>query len=476
MPLEPLPLASRAYELASRPASAQRLVNLYAEPMPEASRTPFILKPTPGLLEYTTVGTGPVWAMGTVPGILYVISGEQLFRVQNATKAVQYVGEVGPSGAAHSIAVGDRQVVVVNPPRAFVASHTGPLAEITDGANFPDEGASAVAYIDGFFCFTSYEGTFFFTSKLLDAENFDPLDFAKSERRPDTVQWCAAHNGELWLFGLNATAVWYNAGLLDFPFRERAGSVQDKGLASVRTLATLDRSLVFLASDRVVYRTQGYQLARISDFALEERLSRYPDLRAISGCSFVWEGHEFYALRLPGQDEGAPGSPPGPGRTYVYDGATRMWHERSSAEDGYGPWRVDRAQAFGVLPVLGSWKTGRLFTMDSAAHEDDGVVQYREAVLPPLEADGARQFMSRLEIEMDVGTGEAPGSVHLRWSDNGGHGWNAGRFLGTGAPGATRTRVAANRLGSFRQRSIQILARGRATIYGVDADITKGAH
>ena len=468
MPMTALPLAARSYALDARAAAGHRLVNMVAEPMPEGSRAPFMLKPTPGLSRYKAFAEGPVHAMATLPGYLYVASGNGFFRVRSDGSPDAHLGDIGAPSGATSIAVGDRQVVVCNPPRAYVASHDGLLRRIDTGANFPAGGASAVAYIDGYFVFTSYEGTFFFTSKLLDAENFDPLDFARSERRPDIVQYCVSHMGELWLFGLNSIAVWYNAGTADFPFRERVGGVQDRGVGQLRTIAALGNSLVFLADDRVVYRTQGYQLVRISDHALEEKLSRYGNLREISGCSFVWEGHEHYALKL-------PNAPPF-GKTFVYDGSTQAWHERSSEAGGEGIWRVDRSARFGVVPVFGSATEGRLYLMDAELATDDGVPIRRRAVLPPLHHEGARAFLPRVELDMEVGTGDPPGSVHLTWSDDGGATWSAGRHLSYGAAGETRKRVVATRLGSFRQRLLAIEASHKLALWGVDADVQVGAH
>mgnify|MGYP002716613660 CR=1 FL=1 len=294
------------------------------------------------------------------------------------------------------------------------------------------------------------------------------LSAVRSERRPDIVQYCVSHMGELWLFGLNSIAVWYNAGTADFPFRERVGGVQDRGVGQLRTIATLGNSLVFLADDRVVYRTQGYQLVRISDHALEEKLSRYSNLREIAGCAFVWEGHEHYALKL-------PNAPPY-GKTFVYDASTQAWHERSSEAGGEGIWRVDRSARFGVVPVFGSATEGRLYLMDAGLATDDGVPIRRRAVLPPLHHEGARAFLGRVEIDMEVGTGDPPGSVHLTWSDDGGSTWSAGRHLGYGAAGETRKRVVATRLGSFRQRLLAIEASHKLALWGVNADVQVGAH
>lgn len=478
MPPVRLPLAAQSYDLSARTAAGQRLVNLYPEPMPEAGRAPFILRSTPGLYSYVSFAgnAGPVWAMAAMPGILYTVSANALYRLRTdgggpAGGGWEVVGSIDPvSTGIVSIALGAQEVVVNNGDRAFFARHEGGLARLTPADhNFPAAGSSSVAYIDGYFCFTDWFGQFFFVSKPGEAGGFDSLDFAKSERRPDIVNWCAALNGELWLFGRHSISVWYNAGAADFPFRERAGSVQDRGLAAPRTLAVLDRSFVFLGNDRIVYKTEGYQLRRISDFALEEKLGRYTPITGLSGYAFTFEGHQFYAINLPETDGG---------RTFVWDAATGVWHERASGADGRGLWLAQRAVQFGDLALLGSNRSGELFVMDRNVGGDDGVPLLRQAVLPPLVAEGRRQFMASLEIEMETGSDDPadPRALVVEWSDDAGVTWSAPRQLPTGGPNQTRTRVRTTRLGAFRQRLVRLRANGRPTIHGAVADVEAAAH
>lgn len=456
MALRPIPLAAGGYELTSRAASAARLVNLFAEPLPEGARSKFILKGTPGLSRFCTVGNGPVQAMAAMPGLLYVVSGNWFYRVRPDGTS-DTLGHVGTPALAPSIAIGADEVVVCAPPRAFVADHAGAMSEITTGSgNFPAEGASSVCTIDGYFVFTNFTGEYFFVSKLLDGGSFDSLDYATSERRPDFVKKAIAHNGELWLWGQDASAVWYNAGAADFPFRERAGSVLDQGLASAATLAVLDNSLFWLSSDRAVYRTSGYRAVRVSDHAIEEVLARVADLATVTGCAWLWEGHAFYALSLAD-------------RTWVYDGASQLWHELRTGESGR--WRVNVAEQFERRVLLGDSYTGDLWNVSAVSTEDQAGPISRVAVLPPLVTHGPLASMSRLEVEMEVGTEGAPGVVLLDWSDDGGVTYRAARALSTGAIGATRQRVATTRLGSFRQRVLRLSATGPLTVYGVDADV-----
>lgn len=82
--------------------------------------------------------------------------------------------------------------------------------------------------------------------------------------------------------------------------------------------------------------------------------------------------------------------------------------------------------------------------------------------------------MSRVEIEMEVGTAAASPGVALHWSDDGGINFNTPRSLASGGLGATRSRIATTRLGSFRQRVLRIISNDAMTVYGVDADIQGG--
>jgi hypothetical protein len=475
MPLAPLPLASQSYELTSRPGSAARLLNMMAEPLPPGSRSPFMLKPTPGLRLVQAVGNGPIRAMASIPAYLYVISGSHAYRIQAGGFAPVDLGDIGVLNAGPSqtdlrptIAVGADQTVIVVPPRAYVCNHNGLLQEITTGnGNFPPEGASSVATIDGYFVFTSFTGEYFFCSNLLTGLNFDSLDYSQSARRPDYVRKAVVHNGELWLFGQDSSSVWYDAGAADFPFRERAGSTLEAGLGSYPTLTSIDGSLFFLGSDRVVYRTQGYQAVRISTHPIEEQLSRYLNVAEITACAFVYEGHACYSLSLPNAAGG--------GRTFVYDAETKVWHERSSAPDGLGRWRAECAVQWGTVTLLGDATIGGLFAFDPDLGQDNQAYLYRQAVLPAIVTHGPRAFMSRLEVEMEVGTVGQPYTMALDWSDDGGLNWSAQRPLELGASGDTLHRVVYNRLGSFRQRSLRLSGTGRLTIFGVDADVIPGA-
>jgi len=470
--LKPVPLASQSYQMASAPASAARLLNMYPQRMPANARSPFVLKPTPGLATFATAGTGPILAAAALAGSIWLISGSHAWRMQDDGTAPVDLGFIGttPTESAVSIAIGLTGVVFCVPPNAYVTDLAGaPVSQITTGAgNFPVGGASSVCYIDGYYVFTNFLGTFFFLSKLLDASHFNSLDFVAVSSQVDFVEHCFPHNGELWLFGQNTTQVWYDTGAADAPFNPRAGGVMAHGVGARRTIVELDGSMFWLGIDNVVWRSQGYQAVRVSDHALEEKLANYQGgyLRTISACGFVHEGHKFYALSLPLF---------GAGMTFVYDCDAQIWTERCSAANGLGRWNINTATRLGARLLMGDAANGNLYHMDASFPNEAGIAVPHEAVLPAIVTHGPRHFMNRLEVEMEVGTAGAPGSVAVNWSNDGGLTWSAPRSLGTGAAGATRTRVATTKLGSFRQRTLHLASAAPMTVYGVDVDVAPGA-
>jgi hypothetical protein len=351
-----------------------------------------------------------------------------VYRLQDSSGAAPtFLGTVGalPAGASfffhHSIAVGLVGVVFCVPPRAYVADYAGnPIQQITTGAgDWPSDGASSVAYLDGYYVFSSYTGDRLFVSNILDPTHYNALSYVRMSSTVDYIMKLVAFNGELWVFGQNAITVWYNNGSSTAPFSPRAGATIRHGLGSARTVLELDGSLWWLGVDNCVYRTEGYQAKRVSDHAIEELIADFNDgyLRTAVACGFVHEGHIFYALSLPEA-----------GITLVYDTTTGVWHERSSAADAVGRWNINTATSLGSRGLYGSSLDGKLYEMESGIATEAGVTVPRLAVLPPVVTHGPRASMSRLEVEMEVGTGAPAQRVPRlvgRWRDQLAHGAHA---------------------------------------------------
>lgn len=483
--LHPIPLASETYELSST-ASSEQLVNWFAEKSPPGGRSPFILKPTPGLTSFDTLGSGPILALEALAapsfgphyrtGTYWAISGTNAYVRREDLGGATNLGSVGTvtSGSggglpglqpadynAVQIAIGLNAVLFCVPPEVYVTPIPigGGVVQLIAGVNNYPGGASSIAYLDGYYVFLSFSGETIFVSNLLDPTHFTALAFAQISAYADYGDRLFVHNSQLWVFGQRAAQPWYDTGDPTFPFAPVPGSQVPYGLGSQRSIVEIDNSLIFLANDGCVYQIHGYIATKISSPAVEEKLSGYRGgyLRDITACGFSFEGHKFYALTLPAT-----------GYTLVYDCEIKLWHERSTANS---VWMVASATHLDGRVILGDRSNGNLYHMDSANPLENGVAMTRRAALPALVTHGPRGFMNRVEIEMSVGVDG--GTVSLDWSDDGGVSYRTpARVLSLGAAGATRKRVVATRLGSFYTRNLRLQTTGgNPSVYAVDCDV-----
>lgn len=477
-----IPFPTEIYEHPSLPLTAKKLLNMMVEQAPKDARTETPLVSTPGLVNYITVGSGPILAMNDdMPGPIYVVSGTEAFRVRfdpGGNPIVEGIGNVGTPNAGTdpwnsfvTIAAGPTAVVITSAPRAYTCGHLpGTLLNQIADPDFP--GATSVCYVDGYFAFSALGDTSkWFISRVLDPTSFDALDFVFSDAMPNAIRRVIAHRGQVWTIGTNGFEVFYDAGssglettpgVSFFPFRRMAGGVVPKGTGSPLSVSRADESVWWVGLDGVVYRSNGYTPKRVSTHAIEAIIGA--STLALTALTHSYRGHWFYCLTTLDN------------RTLVYDVATERWHERSTSTDGHAPWRASVAAVDNnSLHLFGDRTTGQLYTLGMQA-TDAGVTVIRQATLPPLWADTRRAFCARAEVEMEVGGTVTPGPVDLDWSDDGSRNWKPARTLTTGASGETRKRVFTTRLGSFRQRTFRLTTHGLSRFYAMDADITPGAN
>lgn len=462
--MQRIPFPLESYQAASVTLSDKRLVNCFAEQQPNDARTSVAIVPSPGLASTAYLfGQGPVVALnGDLNGLMYAVSGTHFYRAGRPFNAAQIVvqdlGLVGaPTGDDYSlnlmvtIAVGVNAAVVCVPPNAYTCSHTGALNQI--GGNFP--GARSVAYLDGYFIFTNDDiSSQFFLSELLDAADYDALDFAYADGVPNIVRRAMVLRGDVWFMGDDGLEVWYDAGDADFPLRRRTGAVVPYGIGAIKSACVCDGSIFYLSINNSIMRTSGYTVARVSTHAIETLIASLV-YGLLNAFTYMQGGHEFYVLAFTG-------------RTLVYDCATKLWHDRSSSTDGSTAWLPLTAANAGSLILFGSSVSGMCFTPTVGLGKDNGVDIGRVMITPPIYASTNRAFMNRLEIEMELGGADPPHSLLVEWSDDGGRTFKPGRSLAV-----TGGRVVTTRLGSFRQRVFRLTQLGGyAAVYAIDADIT----
>lgn len=335
------------------------VVNMYAEKDPSNLVDGLVRLQRPGLVLFTTLGSGPINGVfqqpGTFNGDYLVVSGPTLFRLTQA----------GVSTVIGSVGLSARVSIAASATRAVIA--TGAAAYSTDGVTLtpivmPDgRPVSSVAYMNGYFILTQSNSQRFYWIAPGETDP-DALSFASAENSPDNISAVKRLFDELWFFGEgSSTEVFQATGSADLPFRRIQGRLYEVGCSNRDTIASLDNTLFWAGGDNKVYRGANNP-ERISDHAIEEalRLSE-----PSGGWAFSIDGHAFYTLRI------------GSTATFVFDVENATWYHWKTY--GRETWRAYIGTNGSGAPILaGDDQTGILYTLDPFRSNDNGTIIVRQ--------------------------------------------------------------------------------------------------
>jgi len=498
------PILGSSYVIRSVNAADNRMVNLYPEVIPEGGKEPAYLQRCPGLSLKTTVGSGPIRGLWSLGNYLYVVSGNEFYKLDanydflgndelllegggfillengnpiSLEGGSVYLGLVSGTGPVSMADNGTQIFIAANPDGYIYNTATNEYQQITD-PDFP--GAVTVGYLDGYFVFNEPNSQRVWVTQLLDGLSIDPLDFASAEGSPDGLVSLIIDHREAWLFGTNSVEVWYNSGDPLFPLTRIQGAFNEIGCIAPYSVAKMDNSVFWLGADPrgqgIVYRAQGYTGVRISTHAVEFAIQGYGDLSDAVGYTYQQDGHTFYVLNFTNADT-----------TWVFDAATGAWHERAGFRNGdFKRHRGNSHARFNGDPIIGDYQNGRLYAFDLDVYSDAGVTQKwlrRWRALPTGANNLTRTAQHSLQIDCETGVGlsgyaftdtqylgsellqilqtesgediildvnytvGADPQLMLRWSDDGGHTWNGERQVSMGRVGQYGTRAIFRRLG-----------------------------
>jgi len=431
----PLPIATNS--LRSRPASTARLVNVYAEQLPQGAKSAVLITRSPGVADWAEIGNGPIHGMHAALGSLYVVSGTKLYEVdENGTET-----ELGDIGTVNNLDIdsnGDT-VVVVNEPDAYYWDGTT-FGQITD-ADFTARGAADVEFVDSWLLFREPDSGRMFGADLGTATDFDSLNFVTAEGFPDDLVGLKVDHRDVGLFGSETIEMWNNTGIAGFPFERITNGFLEIGCLNGRTICKQDNSIFWLADDYTVRRLDGITPVRVSSHAVEQSIV---DATIAAGRAYAYsqDGHLFYVLTFPEV-------------TWVYDATTQQWHERQSY--GFDYWKPHvHAQAFG-LELVGDATSNKVGYLDPDTYTEWGDTLVASWTYEPIYAEARLAFHDRIEVVLESGVGLITGQgsdpqMMLSYSNDGGKTWTALPTRDIGEIGRYDTRVVWSRLGSARQR------------------------
>lgn len=463
--------ATNTYKSPSSPLSAQRAVNCFAEGQPKDAKTPVALFGCPGIEEFATCGSGPVRGMHVMGGTLYVVSGQRLYSVSELGVATDIGGNIS---GADIVSMDDNgsELVIVNGTNGYLYSSTIGFVLISD-TDF--HAANTVAFFDQRFTFDWKDSNKFFASDALNGSSFTGTAFASAETRSDNVLAVILNKQVLLVCGSSSIEPWQDVGAANFPFERVPGAVIERGIASPHAVCKADNSVFLMGDDKIFYRLDGLSLTRISTFALEHEWEAHLDFTELFCFSYTWLGHKFVVVTFPIS-----------ARTFEYDIASGLWHERESWDrngNSLGRWRANCQCSAYTRELIGDSVSGRIGSLEHHVATEFGNTIQMRAVSPPIHADRKRVFIPRFEMDIEAGVGIENGQgsdpqVMLRYSKDGGFTWSDRQLWTTmGAVGAYNTRMRWLRLGQAREWVFEITISDpvRRNVIAAHADIMVGS-
>lgn len=409
-----------SYISRSLPVSSQRVVNCFMEKQPEGAKSQVPVFGAPGLTLWTTLASPIIRGQWNFNGLLYVVAGDSLYSL-SSSGAPTLLGS-GISGLNNvSMADNGIQLMIVNGLGGWIYSLTADnstgLAGFQQIVNPNFYPAATVLFFDGYFVFDRLGTNEFFLSGLYDGTSYSGLDFATAEAQPGFLLAVAQNLQLLFLFCQNHIEMWYDAGAADFPFQRYAGGVIEKGCAAPLTVINQDEAIFFLGVDLVFYRLQGNVPVRVSTHAVEHAFAQYGGVSNAFCFTYTLEGHKMVHLTFPS----APHS-------WVFDLSTNLWHERDSIDQDNNNlmrWRGNCAILIYNLILIGDAYSGTIWALDWNNYTEGGNTMRMLIDSAPLHQDRMRIFVTRLELDMEVGVGLTSGQGSnpqgmLQWTKDGG--------------------------------------------------------
>ena len=506
MPYRPVQWARQTVEGRQVAADGAKLVNFYAirpaRPVPEEARVPVMLYGSPGYKRYLKVPPEDFERnnvnVSPQPGIHGLISvntpqyGEHLFGLASEFQ----VFDLETGGGANQLPAGydpygSDSLVTVNSAR--IENYTvedsekaaGPVKLVSDGryvmwvrrrgvfvwdvsagafvtvpapvpgnesATLPDEEWVDNTWADGYHFLAARGGQFFHSN--VRSLQFDGLDFASAETKPDGIVAIEAFLRKIYIFGSESIERWYHDGrnAPDFAYSRDNGYRHNIGCLNKAGVAATEEELFFIGSDRSVYSIAGDGEPR----KVSTESVAYDLKLAQAGLAWGWtyteEGHRFYSLTLPYAD--------GSRKNWTFDAETRLWHQRTFTD-------ILACARFRGRNLIGRSGSDLVQALDLNFGDADGAAIRRMAISPALHAQRRRVRLHRLDIEVPFRSGGVPeDAIRVSWSDDGQRTW---RGMDRDAVPLDRGVLRWNRLGQFhngRHIRVETSARRRVDLLG----------
>lgn len=460
-------LCGASYTSQAISADNQKTMNFYVEKDESGQgKSEMQLIGTPGLALHATLGDTPVRGEITTQGRAFAVGGSRFQETNAAGAVINFAGNiVANDGLPVSMAAGTTQILIASAGLVYVFDLVANTFKALPPATFAGL-VTFVGYCDGFFlALIANSNKVQVSGPLpLDATQWNLTRFIAPNVFTGNVLSMIVDHREVWLFGEKQTQPYYNSGAFPVPFDIVPGGYIEQGISAAQSPLRLDNSVFWLGGDErgagIFWRAQGYTPVRVSNHAVEAEWRSYGKFTDVVGYTQQEGGHAFAFLYFPSAN-----------KTWVYDAAMGMWHERGYWNAVNGIFTAHRSQnhmyVFGKH-LVGDWASAKIYNMSPAIYDDFGNPLRSLRRSPYISTEEKWTYFSQLQIDIEAGVGPQPPlldgqgnprppQVLLSWFDGGGRVQSSEYALCFGQAGEFKARAMKRMLGRSRNRIFQIV-------------------
>lgn len=418
--------------------TAQRRLNLYAEINTAEDKSPISFYPTPGLELFATV-SGTVRGWRVVKNRWFVVADANFYELSSAGVPTLR-GSLSTSAGNVDLTDNGLQVLIVDGNGYSFTLGTNAFATI--GGAFP--GANTCAFDSGFALVNRPNTGEFWISNSYDLTTWAALDFATAESSPDNLVRVYTDQGQIILFGEEATEFWGGTGAVDFPYAPIGSATVEWGLVARWSVAKFNRSIIALMRNLLgqqqAVTLNGYTPVPISTPDVEYLWSQYSATSDAVAYSYNLAGHPMYEINFPTE-----------GKSWLFDGLTNLWSELESA--GGRHW-AEKGIVYAGQTYVSDYRNGNIYALTAQTYTDNGMNVAREIVGRHVFSEQDKTVPA-IEVDMQPGVGNATGAgvnpvCALSISRDGGLTYGPTRFAAIGAIGQYQARARWLRNGRAR--------------------------
>lgn len=437
------PIANGFYESDSLPISAQECVNCYPNLVAVPALSQETLFGTAGLNQLATSGAiGNNRGAHVLAGVPYFVNGSKLYRLETDNTLTD-LGAISGTGRV-SLADNGTQLCILVPGGDGYIFTTSPdtLTQITDVDFTANGNPQHVAFIDGYFVFTT-DTKKFIISAINDGLSYNALDYGTAEADPDDTVAPVVFKNQLFIGGSQTMEAFQNVGGADFPF-QRSGLFLSKGISSPFSPVLAQDTFMWVGGGEnespAIWAFTGNTAEKVSTTAIDTLLQREPNIDTVFSWSYAQKGAYFVGFVLTET-------------VLVFDMISKRWHERKSMIAG----DLSRFRANSVIQaydkvLVGDSVDGRVGELDIDLYTEYGEEIHRTISTQPFVNDnvGEPMFINSIELTVESGVGDSTTpdpQIGMDVSRDGGKTYTDKRFRSLGKVGEYDHRVIWRRLG-----------------------------